>query len=92
MSGPILRIMSIKASGLATTGAVLIEPNRAFESKRNRLSLCRRNRVFTTFEVALLRHGTISRLARSAALNANLPCGTGPSFVARIFSMTRSIK
>src|SRR5215469_10766300 len=37
-------------------------------------------------------HGVISRLARNAAFNANFPCGTGTSFVARIFSMTRSIK
>src|SRR5215472_12191861 len=37
-------------------------------------------------------HGVISRLARNAAFSANFPCGTGTSFVARIFSMTRSIK
>src|SRR5215469_9789017 len=37
-------------------------------------------------------HGVISRLARNAAFSASLPCGTGTSFVARIFSMTRSIK
>jgi hypothetical protein len=37
-------------------------------------------------------HGTISRLAWSAALSANLLGGIGSSFVARIFSITRSIK
>jgi hypothetical protein len=37
-------------------------------------------------------HGNISRLVRGAAFNANFPCRTGTSFVARIFSMTRSIK
>jgi len=39
---------------------------------------------------AVLVHGTVPRLARSAAFNANPPCGTGTSVVARIFSMTRS--
>jgi hypothetical protein len=51
--------------------------------------------AFRTVEVVIMRffrHGTISRLARSAAFNANLPCWAGTSFVARIFSMTRSIK
>jgi hypothetical protein len=37
-------------------------------------------------------HGTASRLARSAALSANLLGGTGNSCVARIFSITLSIK
>jgi hypothetical protein len=39
-----------------------------------------------------LRYGAISRLARNAAFNAKLPCGIGTSYVARIFSMTRSVK
>jgi hypothetical protein len=47
---------------------------------------------YALHQVWLLRHGTISRLARSAAFNANPPCGTGISYVARIFSMTLSIK
>ena len=44
--------------------------------------------AFRTFEgvkIRLLHHGTISRLARSAAFDANLPCGTGTSFVANLF-------
>jgi hypothetical protein len=37
-------------------------------------------------------HGLISTLARSAALSASLLGGIGSSFVARIFSITRSMK
>jgi hypothetical protein len=37
-------------------------------------------------------HWTVSRLARNAAFNPRLPCGTGTSYVVRIFSTTRSIK
>jgi hypothetical protein len=37
-------------------------------------------------------HGIASRLARSAALSANLLGGIGNSCVVRIFSMTLSIK
>ena len=37
-------------------------------------------------------HGFISTLARSAVLSASLPCGIGISFVAQIFSITRSMK
>ena len=41
---------------------------------------------------AALASGDVSKLARSAAFNANPPCGTGISVAVRIFSITRSIK
>jgi hypothetical protein len=41
---------------------------------------------------SFLAQGTVSRLARNAAFNAKPPCGIGTSYVARIFSITRSIK
>jgi len=37
-------------------------------------------------------HGPISKLARKAAFSANLLGGIGSSFVARIFSVTPSMK
>src|SRR5262249_52732434 len=49
----------------------------------------------TTFEavgIRLLGHRMTSRLAWKAGFNAKFPCGTGTSFMARIFSITRSIK
>src|SRR5262249_17917194 len=48
--------------------------------------------AFSTLRIWRLGHGVIARLVRSAAFNANFPCGTDISYVARIFSITRSIK
>ena len=50
--------------------------------------------AFTIFEafIRLIGHGTTSRLAWKAAFNAEFRRGTSTSFIARIFSITHSIK
>jgi hypothetical protein len=50
------------------------------------------SRISPVAKIRLLRHWTIPTLACNAAFSANLPCGTGTSYLARIFSITRSIK
>jgi hypothetical protein len=76
--------------------SLLVAPNRTVPHATEKVGLLypaeKRVHEFEKATIRLLRHGDSSRLARSAAFNASLPCGTGGSFVARIFSITRSIK